>query len=153
MAHDRSSRSARESARRLLATTDTCTLATASPDGVPEAATVRFVADDDLTLYLTSGRDYRKYDNLTTNPAVAVVVDGESHNLQLEGEVREVRGNEVDYVVSKYVDKYGHSEYLTADGSVFFEITVDWARLLVDGHYPPDYAMIVGEGETAPHGE
>lgn len=80
-----------ERARRLLRTERTCTLATASADGVPEAATVRFVTDDDLNVHVTTESPYRKYGNVTENPRVAVVVDGDD-NLQLEGVAREVIG-------------------------------------------------------------
>ena len=140
----------RERARRLLRTERTCTLATASADGVPEAATVRFVTDDDLNVHVTTESPYRKYDNMIENPRVAVVVDGDD-NLQLEGTAREVFGDAADRIRTKYVDKYGHSVYLDNDESVFFEIETDWARLLVDGSFPPTHAMVLGEGETDPH--
>jgi nitroimidazol reductase NimA-like FMN-containing flavoprotein (pyridoxamine 5'-phosphate oxidase superfamily) len=139
-----------ETARRLLAERGTCTLATATPDGTPEAATVRFVADDSLNLYVTTESNYRKYENLTRNPAVALVVDGERYNLQLEGTATEIAGEETEFVRERYRDKYGDSEYLSNPKSVFFEIDTDWARLLVDGGYPPRYEMVLGEGEETP---
>lgn len=142
---------ARERARRLLRTERTCTLATASADGVPEAATVRFVTDNDLNVHVTTESPYRKYENMTENPRVAVVVDGDD-NLQLEGVAREVFGAAADRISEKYVDKYGHSVYLDNEESVFFEIETDWARLLVDGSFPPTHEMVLGEGETDPHG-
>lgn len=138
-------------ARSLLHDTDTCTLATASPDGVPEAATIRFVADDQFNIYLNSSTTYRKYENMSANPRVAVVVDGNSGNLQLEGVATELQGSEEESVVSKYVTKYGHSDYLTHEDSTRFKIETDWVRLLVDGRFPPDHEMIVGEGETELH--
>ena len=142
---------AHERARRLLRTERTCTLATATADGVPEAATVRFVTDGELNVQITTESPYRKYDNMTENPRVAVVVDGDD-NLQLEGVAREVTGDDADRIKANYVDKYGHSAYLDNDESVFFEIETDWARLLVDGSFPPTHAMVIGEGETDPHG-
>ncbi|ERH13883.1 MAG: putative flavin-nucleotide-binding protein [halophilic archaeon J07HB67] len=142
---------ARERARRLLRTERTCTLATASADGVPEAATVRFVTDNELNVHVTTESPYRKYANMTENPRVAVVVDGDD-NLQLEGVAREVFGAAADRIGEKYVDKYGHSAYLDNDESVFFEIETDWARLLVDGSFPPTHEMVLGTGETDPHG-
>lgn len=143
---------ARERARRLLSAQDTCTLATATPDATPEAATVRFVADDDLDVYVTTGSTYRKYRNMARNPEVAVVVDGDRYNLQLEGTATEVAGETAAFVRQRYIEKYGRSQYLTNDDSVFFEIATDWGRLLVDGSFPPTYEMVLGEGETAPHG-
>lgn len=140
-----------ELAMALLTNTETCTLATASTDGVPEAATVRFVADEAYNVYINTATTYRKYENMTTNPRVAVVVDGHDENLQLEGVATELTGDDAAFVRERYTSKYGHSEYLTHDDSTQFEIETDWARLLVDGSFPPEYAMLLGDGETDPH--
>ena len=141
----------RERAQQVLADTETCTLATVSPDGRPEAATVRFVADDTLDVYITTESTYRKYHNMTQNPGVALVVDGRS-NLQLEGTASEIHDETVDWFKQRYTEKYGPSEYLTDDHSVFFAVTTDWGRLLVDGSFPPEFEMVIGDGETDPHG-
>ena len=142
-----------EIALNSLEDTETCTLATASSGAVPEAATVRFVSDDNLNIYVNSGSTYRKYQNIKQNPNVAIVVNSPPHNIQLDGKATEVHGEEAEYIKQKYIDKYGDSQYLTNDESVFFEIKTDWARLLVDGSYPPEYEMIIGEGDTDPHNE
>lgn len=128
----------------MLAETDTCTLATASPDGRPEAATVRFVADDALDVYVTTQSNYRKYRNVARNERVALVVDGAS-NVQLEGAAREAIGETVEWIEDRYVAKYGPSPYLTNADSVFLRIETDWARLLVDGSYPPEFEVVVGD--------
>lgn len=148
---DSEERTPAERASRLLQAAENCTLATASSTGVPEAATIRFVADDDYDLYFNTSRTYRKYEHLRANPRVAVVVDGAAGNLQLEGVARELDDSEDEQVVDRYVEKYGHSPYLTHDDSVRFAVETDWARLLLDGSFPPDHAMILGEGETDLH--
>lgn len=135
-----------ETARRCLATRRTCTLATASADAEPEAATVRFVSDDELNVYVTTQSTARKYRNLRENPAVAIVVDGDDTNLQLEGVATEVDGDDAAWIRTEYVEKYGESRYLTNDQSVFFAVETDWARLLVDGGYPPTYATVLDAG-------
>jgi nitroimidazol reductase NimA-like FMN-containing flavoprotein (pyridoxamine 5'-phosphate oxidase superfamily) len=140
-----------ELARALLRDAETCTLATASPAGVPEAATVRFVHDDEFTIGINTIESYRKYEHLTANPRVAVVVDGADENLQLEGAARELDGEAAATVRERYAAKYGESEYLTHEDSVQFAIEPDWARLLVGGGYPPEYAMVLGDGETDLH--
>lgn len=139
---DDASGSPRATARDLLRTQSTCTLATASAAGVPEAATVRFVAGDGLDVSVTTQSTARKYENLAENPTVAVVVDGDGLNLQLEGTATEVTDERAADIERRYVEKYGQSRYLTNDRSVFFEIATDWARLLVDGSYPPTYETI-----------
>jgi uncharacterized pyridoxamine 5'-phosphate oxidase family protein len=140
-----------ERAQQVLANAETCTLATVSPDGRPEAATVRFVADDTLDVYITTESTYRKYHNMTQNPSVALVVDGR-YNLQLEGTASEIHDRTVDWFKRQYTETYGQSEYLTDDDSVFFRVTTDWARLLVDGSFPPAFEMVIGDGEADPHG-
>jgi nitroimidazol reductase NimA-like FMN-containing flavoprotein (pyridoxamine 5'-phosphate oxidase superfamily) len=140
-------------AQELLKEEELCTLATASKDGIPEAATVRYMSDDDFNIYINSGSTYRKYQNMKENPRVAVVINGEYRNIQLEGEAEEVAKEDSDYIVQMYKHKYGRSKYLTNDESVFFKIKTDWVRILIDGSYPPEYQMIVGSGDTDPHDE
>jgi pyridoxine/pyridoxamine 5'-phosphate oxidase len=142
---------ARDLALGVLDEAETCTLATATPDGTPEAATVRFVADDQYTISINTATTYRKYENLTANPRVAIVVDGDRENVQLEGTARELEGPAVTGVHERYAAKYGQSDYLTNEHSTCFEIDPDWARLLYDGGFPPDYAMLVGDGRTEVH--
>lgn len=137
----------------LLEEREVCTLATASADGIPEAATVRYMCDDDFNIYINSGSTYRKYQNMKENPRVAVVVNGEYKNIQLEGIAKEVPESEAEHIIGMYEDKYGNSEYLTNNESVFFEIETDWVRVLIDGRYPPEYEMIIGSGDTDPHDE
>lgn len=51
-----------------------CVLATVSPEGKPEAATVLFAVDDDFTFYFGTSDKYRKYHNLLNNKQAAVVI-------------------------------------------------------------------------------
>jgi uncharacterized protein YhbP (UPF0306 family) len=147
---DYSSATARTRAQRLLAETETCTLATVSPRGTPEAATVRYVSDRELNVALTTQSTYRKYENMSESPRVALVVDGAAGNLQLEGRATELTGDAIDSVCARYIEKYGDTEYLTNDRSVFFEIETDWARLLVDGQFPPSYELVLGGDDANP---
>lgn len=135
----------------LLYETEVCTLATASSDGDPQAATVRFVADDEYTIYINTATTYRKYDNLVENPRAAIVVTQLTHDLQLEGDVTELKGDQADRARELYIDKYGRSKYLSAPESTYFRVDPDWIRLLVDPDFPPTYEMIRGEGPTGPH--
>lgn len=98
---------------------------------------MRFVADG-FDPSVTTQADSRKYEHLLANPVVAVVVDGPAANLQLEGEATALQGDRVASFERRYREKYGHGAYLTNDESVCFGIETTWARLLVDGGYPPD---------------
>lgn len=141
----------------LLDNQDICTLATASTKGIPEAATVRYMNDDNFNIYINSGSTYRKYENMKSNPRVAIVVNGQYndsyYNLQIEGSAEEIPYDDAGHIIDMYTEKYGSSQYLTNNESVFFQIQSDWVRLLVDGGFPPEYEMIVGQGDTDLHSE
>ncbi len=49
-------------------------LATADSHGLPQAAAIYLVADDDLNLYFVTKEETLKYRNLVANPHVAVVI-------------------------------------------------------------------------------
>lgn len=72
-----------------------CVLATVSPEGKPEAATVLFAVDDDFTFYFGTSDKYRKYHNLLTNKQAAVVVGvemKEPKSAQIEGVTEPIEG-------------------------------------------------------------
>lgn len=72
-----------------------CVLATSSPDGKPEAATVLFAVDDEATFYFGTSEKYRKYQNLLVNKKVAIVVGvsgKDPKSAQAEGEVEMIEG-------------------------------------------------------------
>lgn len=72
-----------------------CVLATVSPDGEPEAATVLFAVDDDFTFYFGTSDKYRKYHNLQRNKQAAVVVGvqmKEPKSAQVEGMMEPIEG-------------------------------------------------------------
>ena len=82
-----------------------CVLATSSPDGQPEAATVLFAVSDDFTFYFGTMKNYRKFGNLLKNKKVAVVVGVRGSNprtVQAEGEV-EILENEDDIDAAKKI--------------------------------------------------
>lgn len=141
----------REIAQNLLSEASTLTIATASPDGEPEAATILFAADEEFAIYFNTATSYRKYDNLAANPRVAVVVDGDRRNVQLEGPVTELTGSAAADAQARLQDKYGEVAYHDAPDSVFFKLTPDWIRVLVDSTYPPEYAMVRGDGPVDAH--
>ena len=132
-------------AHRLLTEPETCTLATATTDGHPEAATIRYVGTEDYTVYFNTGTTYRKYDNLTENGNTAVVITANNQSLQIEGTATELAGDAAAAAEERYVEKYGRSNYLTAPDSTMFRIDPEWVRVLVDARYPPDYVTLLGE--------
>jgi hypothetical protein len=106
------------------------TLATASLEGRPEAATVGYVVDGDLLL-INTFENYRKYENLKANPLVAcVITTGEDKTLQIECAVWEAQGTQADNVRQKIADAGSSSQEFLIDKSTrFFILTPTWFRL------------------------
>jgi hypothetical protein len=84
--------------RAFLAAHNSMTLATAGPDGAPQAAAVFYAAGDDLDLYFLSSPRSRHSANLAVEPRVAATVhaDGQAwqaiQGLQIEGQAFLVDG-------------------------------------------------------------
>lgn len=123
-----------------------CTLATASLDGKPEAATIQYIADEKYNLFFESFPTYRKYKNFASNPRVSVVITNpEMKTVQMDGTVSELSGDDAERAKQKIIDEHGKGVgYLFAPNVLFFRFTPSWIRVLVDGNYPPTYEMVMG---------
>lgn len=122
-----------------------CTLATASLQGKPEAATIGYVADEMYNLYFESFPKYRKYQNIKSNPKVSIVITTQEMDIQMDGAVSELSGDDAESAKQKIIEKRGKgSGYLFAPDVLIFKFTPSWIRVLVDRHYPPTYEMVMG---------
>ena len=77
---------------QVIANASLCTLATASPDGVPEAAEMSCAEAPGWGLYLYTLNDSRKYHNLSLNPRAAMVIFQPPEYVQLDGAMEELAG-------------------------------------------------------------
>lgn len=108
------------------------TLATASADGKPEAATVHLVPDGNTLLVQSSKPTYRKVANLRANPrAACVVTKGHEHTLQFDCSVEELTGNAAVKARQKMIVFESELERFLRHDSVFFLLTPYWMRLRV----------------------
>ncbi len=66
-----------------------CVIATSFKDK-PWAATVNYIADNDLNIYISSRPDSLKLQNILKNPVVSIVIDGQTREgtLQIQGIAR-----------------------------------------------------------------
>lgn len=80
------------------------------PDGQPHASSIHFANDEDFNFFFQTSADSRKATDLTTTPRKAALVVGfdESHmvTLQLEGEVRLIKPEEVEHYNNIYLGKF-----------------------------------------------
>ncbi len=109
---DKSVEEARATARRFAAEVSTLTLATASPDGEPWAATVFFVADKAFNFYFVSDHRTQHGRDMAAGGRVAATVNPDCDNwndvrgLQLRGPVEVVEGAERARALLLYFKKF-----------------------------------------------
>lgn len=102
-----------ELAKKYLSDNTHMQLATVR-NGQPWLCTVYFVADDELSLYWTSGRNRQHSLEILDNPtsAVTVVRDTEKKQaLQITGKAFEVQNDDLSRVHALYVAKFGPKDY------------------------------------------
>ncbi len=112
-----------------LAGQKTLTLATATPAGIPHAATMEFV-NDELKLYIWSGPGSTTVRNLEQNPAVAVTIGeytddwSKAKGVQAGGDcVRATEPDEIDRVARSFAEKFPKRTGYPVDDLLFFRIT------------------------------
>lgn len=112
-------------------------VATAAPDGAPEAALVDIAADDEGTFFFTAHRSHRKLDNLRANPRAAMVIGTTGTvSLQLEGPAWVAEGAEKAALIDAFRAHYPASRAADPD----FEMVAmrpAWVRLYDITERPP----------------
>jgi general stress protein 26 len=105
-------------------------VATATPDGAPEAAYVAITATDAGELVFDARPNSRKIANIRENPRVAVVIDGRDETtLQCEGAADIPSGPDRDRCIAAYAQAFPEfAESVASDRVVVVRITLDWAR-------------------------
>lgn len=119
----------------------TLTLATASPNGIPRATSLRY-ASDGLTLYVWMRSQSRAAQQLAQNPLVSFTIAEETSGVQGSGEARMVlAGDEV----ASAIELFG-AKFLSALGSATMNIT--FFRIAPTDVKLVDEAYAGGRGET-----
>lgn len=105
-------------------------LATATPNGLPEVATLRYAVTNQFELVMGTLRTSRKYQNLRINPKVALVIWDDDFSIQIEGEYHEPVGTDQERLKRFFATEFPHEARLraTRTNHVFFRVTPDWAR-------------------------
>jgi nitroimidazol reductase NimA-like FMN-containing flavoprotein (pyridoxamine 5'-phosphate oxidase superfamily) len=82
-------------------------VATASKDGIPEAATITYLFDDDFNFYFITRKQSQKLINLRKNPNVALVIGTDAKipaTVQIQGHVTIIKKPD-EYVISYLTKK------------------------------------------------
>jgi len=122
--------------------------ATASAEGVPQAAVVGYAVTDRLELVFDTLASTRKANNLRGNPRVAFVVGGlkkaDERTVQYEGVADEPSGEELERLKRIYYDVFpdGPSR-LSWPGLIYVRVRPTWIRY---SDYSSDPPVIVEFG-------
>ena len=113
-------------------------LATATPDGLPEAAVIEFAETDNFELIFDTFTTYRKYKNLKNNSRVAFVIGwDENVTVQYEGVAEELAGDELKRYKKIYFKKNPDAQkWERFKETTWFRITPKWIRYR-DGNASP----------------
>ena len=105
-------------------------VATATPEGAPEAAYVAMAATDSGELVFDARPNSRKIANIRANPRVAVVIDGRDETtLQCEGAADIPSGSDLDRCIEAYASAFPEfAESVASDRVVVVRVTLEWAR-------------------------
>ena len=121
---------ARDEVLRLTRKYCYAALATTSRSGAPQVAPLRYVVNDDFEIVMGTLRTSRKYDNLSTNRRVAVVVWDYELSIQIEGQFEEVEEDEEEQLRRYFATELPREAELRASRPthLFFRIVPTWVR-------------------------
>lgn len=109
-----------------------CTIATVTVDSKPGAAYVAYSSNDDMEIVVGTSSNSRKYQNLTRNKSVAIVIATTEAEVQYEGEVEIIADGEYRKLVeANHIAKVpGSDKYREDPSQVYLKITPVWARFI-----------------------
>lgn len=109
---------------------DECVIATTGKDGEPQAATVGYSSSSDLELTIGTSKGSRKYENIQSNPNVAVVVGFKGNiTVQYQGVARRLEGDELNERKKVHFKKIpGAKHFERYPDQVYLSISPTWIR-------------------------
>ncbi|HUN23841.1 MAG TPA: pyridoxamine 5'-phosphate oxidase family protein [Anaerolineales bacterium] len=129
----------RKQVANWLAGLSCLSLATVSPDGLPQVVSVFFAADDDLDIFFASSGASRHAVNIENQPRVAVSFHTDVWSweavagVQLEGQVKHLQDSaEIEYAQLLLRDKFPWLNQLTGqyESVRWYCFTADWLRVI-----------------------
>jgi general stress protein 26 len=126
-------------------------ISTVSEQNKPEAALVGFaVLPETLEIIFGTFETFRKYKNLQSNKNAAFVIGWDNKKtVQVEGEAKELVGEEMQSMMEIYVKKFPSSKkYLDNSEEKFFKIIPSWMRFRNLDEHPEEMFEINFEDKT-----
>jgi uncharacterized protein YhbP (UPF0306 family) len=106
-------------------------ISSVNASGNPEAAMVGFAQNKNLEIIFGTDMTTRKAQNLSHNSQVALVINGEEHNVQYEGTAKQINGEELQKMQKIFFKKVpGLKKYAQLTNQIYFKITPTWIRFI-----------------------
>ncbi len=129
--------------QKLLKENKLCTLATASKDAKPEAATIYFASDSKNNIYFETFTTYKKYANLKANPQASIVITKIPYTAQIEATVIELTGKNEQDAKNLLIKKLNKTPPHYHDKRIrFFKLTPNRIKILTEPKYPFKFELI-----------
>lgn len=117
---------------------DLAVISTINSENKPEAATIGYFIDDDLSLYLITREDSRKAENIAGNPNVALVIGTTAgpNTVQIEGSAQILKSGDKEFadLLVKFaalkVLYYGPFLKMEGINFIICKVTISWLRFL-----------------------
>lgn len=118
-----------------------CVLATATKEGIPEAAIMGYAIEDDASIILATKRGTRKVKNLRENDQVALIFGTKLNemNIQCNGTASIIEEGEKEYPKAKelFYAQDPQTLLFKPGETIFIKATINWARLIDYSAHPP----------------
>lgn len=113
----------------FLRTRKLCVISTVNDGNQPQSALVAFSEREDLSIVIGTFNDTRKFENLSLNPRVSIVVASDETSVQIEGVAMMAKGDEINACKELHLAKNPASKkYANDPRQQFFIITPTWMR-------------------------
>lgn len=117
----------------FLAKEKLCVVSSITSDAKPQSALVAFTHSNDLKLLIGTSNTTRKYQSISANPNVSVVIgfSGDA-NVQYEGIAQEITKNALESLKQEGFEELpGKDKYRQDPTEAWFLITPTWVRFTV----------------------
>ena len=105
-------------------------IATVSNEHAPEAAVIGIAVSEQLEIIFDTLRSSRKYQNLSVNPKIALVIGWGNDTMQYEGVARELIGESAGQMKEVYFSVFeeGRAREAASPDITYFKVSPSWIR-------------------------
>jgi nitroimidazol reductase NimA-like FMN-containing flavoprotein (pyridoxamine 5'-phosphate oxidase superfamily) len=112
-----------------------CVVSTVGADSRPESAFVGYTSSDSHEIIIGTSRQSRKFQNVSKNSSVAIVIADMSGEVQYEGDVEIITPEAYDKLIAagRFNKLGGYDKYRNDPTQMYLHIKPTWIRFIVHG--------------------